>query len=81
MTRIVSRVGIKAVSCDSPNNGNVLLILGQALPTRSRLSHFCRKAEENATLWLRRIKGRRSSDTPSPLVALAALTVPCKPPP
>lgn len=33
MTCIVSNVGIKAMSCDSPNNGNVLLILGQALLT------------------------------------------------
>lgn len=33
MTCIVSCVGIKAMSCDSPNNGSVLLILGQALLT------------------------------------------------
>lgn len=33
MTRIVSCVGIKAMSCDSLNNGNTFLILGQALLT------------------------------------------------
>lgn len=33
MTRIVSCVGIKAMSCDSLNNGNTFLIPGQALLT------------------------------------------------
>lgn len=33
MTRIVSRAGIKATSCDSHANGSAVLILGQALLT------------------------------------------------
>lgn len=33
MTRIVSRAGIKATSCDSHANGSTVLILGQALLT------------------------------------------------
>lgn len=58
MTRIVSCVGIKAMSCDSANSGNVFLILGQALPTPVTAVTFLQESAENSTLSLRRIKGR-----------------------
>lgn len=75
MTRIVSCVGIKAMSCDSPNNGTVLLILGQALLTPVTAVAFLQQSEEKLHFVL-----EEDQRTPLPpiahcyLEALAALT-------
>lgn len=58
MTRIVSCVGIKAMSCDSLNNGNTFLILGQALLTPVTAVTFLQESGEKSILSLRKIKGR-----------------------
>lgn len=46
MTRIVSCVGIKATSCDSPNKGNTFLIPGQALLTPVMAVTFLQESGE-----------------------------------
>lgn len=65
-TRIVSCVGIKAMSCDSLNKGNTFLIPGQALLTPVTAVTFLQESGGKSPfcLW-GRSKDATSSDIPS----------------
>lgn len=84
MTRIVSRAGIKATSCDSPADGSAVLILGQALLTPVTPVAFLQEGAGKSPFCLQRIKGgskpANSSDAP-PALGGAGPRPPCKPHP